>query len=144
MPMALRTCALSLCRPCRSCARRPTAPQCACTRITCLTRLALGLCSVLRRYGVGQIHFRQEKYEMAEYHFRRSLQVHFLFVALGGVFLLTGLHRGQHAGEGSAVIYAMRGRSILSLKASRITCDVACAQLQQGMQCMCSVPQAVE
>lgn len=31
---------------------------------------------MLRRYGVGQIHFRQEKYEMAEYHFRRSLQVH--------------------------------------------------------------------
>ena len=27
------------------------------------------------RYGVGQIYFRQEKYEMAEYHFRRSLLI---------------------------------------------------------------------
>ena len=27
------------------------------------------------RYGLGQIYFRQEKYEMAEYHFRRSLLI---------------------------------------------------------------------
>lgn len=26
-------------------------------------------------YGMGQIFYRQEKYDMAEYHFQRSLQV---------------------------------------------------------------------
>lgn len=29
----------------------------------------------LCRYGIGQIYYRQEKYEMAEFHFRRSLEV---------------------------------------------------------------------
>ena len=56
--------------------------RCTTHRMPCPAYLALpplGLRSVLRRYGVGQIHFRQEKYEMAEYHFRRSLQVHLLF-----------------------------------------------------------------
>lgn len=36
--------------------------------------LASLLCA-LCRYGVGQIYFRQEKYEMAEYQFKRALQV---------------------------------------------------------------------
>ena len=35
------------------------------------------LCAACR-YGVGQIYFRQEKYEMAEYQFKRALQVYLL------------------------------------------------------------------
>jgi anaphase-promoting complex subunit 3 len=27
------------------------------------------------RYGLGSIYFRQEKFEMAEYHFRRALAI---------------------------------------------------------------------
>ena len=53
---------------------------------------------MLRRYGVGQIHFRQEKYEMAEYHFRRSLQVH-LMLCHFELILLTRLNGKQHAGQ---------------------------------------------
>ncbi len=31
--------------------------------------------SVACRYGMGQIYFRQEKFEEAEYHFRKALSV---------------------------------------------------------------------
>ena len=30
---------------------------------------------MIRRYGLGSVFFRQEKYEMAEYHFRRALNI---------------------------------------------------------------------
>lgn len=53
------------------------------------------------RYGVGQIYFRQEKYEMAEYHFRRSLQINQRSSVLR-CYLGVALHkigRGQEALE---------------------------------------------
>ena len=48
-------------------------------------------------YGIGQVHFQQEKYELADYHFRRAAKIHpgssKLLCCLG-----RALHRrGQHA-----------------------------------------------
>ena len=39
------------------------------------------------RYGVGQIYFRQEKYEMAAYHFESSLKVQKAFSNLTPIVL---------------------------------------------------------
>lgn len=32
-------------------------------------------CEIVSRYGIGMIYYRQEKYSMAEYHFKRALQI---------------------------------------------------------------------
>lgn len=48
-------------------------------------------------YGIGQVNFQQEKYELADYHFRRAAKIHpgssKLLCCLGRALH----HRGQHA-----------------------------------------------
>lgn len=44
--------------------------------------------SLSHRYGLGSIYFRQEKYELAEYHFARALAINDQSSVRGGVLHL--------------------------------------------------------
>ena len=54
--------------------------------------------SLARRFGMGHIYYRQEKYGMAEYHFRRALNINPRSSVLR-CYLGMALHKLKRNGE---------------------------------------------